>query len=163
MGERRVLADASWVALAAADLVATLAAEAIAARGSFRLGVSGGRTPEAAYRLLASPEHARHLANVFDVMLMERLPDRYVPKAQWTEFLRTSFAANKPWDQLVREILASDGSDPATRPAARFYLDRDAEPHLLTRDISRLFEGLRVSESILLKNNLREVLFRKPA
>jgi len=61
MGERRVLADASWVALTAADLVATLAAEAIAARDSFRLGVSGGRTPEAAYRLLASPEFRARL------------------------------------------------------------------------------------------------------
>ena len=34
---------------------------------------------------------------------------------------------------------------------------------LLNRDISRLFSGLRVSDSFLLKNNLREMLFRKPA
>jgi len=33
---------------------------------------------------------------------------------------------------------------------------------LLNRDIIRLFGGLRVSDSFLLKNNLREVLFRKP-
>jgi 6-phosphogluconolactonase len=56
MGERRVLADSALVALAAADRVATLAGEALAARDFFRLGLSGGRTPEAAYRLLASPE-----------------------------------------------------------------------------------------------------------
>src|SRR5262245_689541 len=35
-------------------------------------------------RLLASPEHARHMTTVFDVMLMERLQDRSVPKAVWT-------------------------------------------------------------------------------
>jgi hypothetical protein len=34
---------------------------------------------------------------------------------------------------------------------------------LLNRDIIRMFGGLRVSDSFLLKNNLREVLFRKPA
>jgi hypothetical protein len=34
---------------------------------------------------------------------------------------------------------------------------------LLNRDIIRLFSGLRVSDSFLLKNNLREILFRKPA
>jgi hypothetical protein len=34
---------------------------------------------------------------------------------------------------------------------------------LLNRDIIRLFGGLRVSDSFLLKNNLREILFRKPA
>ncbi|HZV06022.1 MAG TPA: DUF1549 domain-containing protein [Gemmataceae bacterium] len=92
-------------------------------------------------RLLASPEHARHLATVLDVMLMERRRDKYVPHAQWLEFLRSSVAANKPWDQLVREILTSDGADSKTRPAAKFYLEREAEPNLLTRDISRLFLG----------------------
>jgi hypothetical protein len=34
---------------------------------------------------------------------------------------------------------------------------------LLNRDIIRLFDGLRVSESFLLKTNVREVLFRKPS
>src|SRR5262245_13007307 len=34
-------------------------------------------------RLLASPEHARHLQNVFDVLIMERRGDRHGPRAQW--------------------------------------------------------------------------------
>jgi hypothetical protein len=92
-------------------------------------------------RLLASPEYARHMQDVFDVMLMERRGDRNVPKAVWQEYLRTSFAENKPWDHLVREILAADGADPKMRAPAKFYLDRNGEPHLLTRDISRLFLG----------------------
>ena len=33
---------------------------------------------------------------------------------------------------------------------------------LLNRDIIRMFSGLRVSDSFLLQNNLREILFRKP-
>src|SRR5438128_1181809 len=52
-------------------------------------------------RLLASSEYARHMATVWDVTLMERRPDKHVPRAQWLEYLRASFAANKPWDQLV--------------------------------------------------------------
>ena len=40
---------------------------------------------------------------------------------------------------------------------------RGRQPILLNRDITRLFQGLRVSDSYLLKNNLREMLFRKPA
>ena len=39
---------------------------------------------------------------------------------------------------------------------------RSRQGILLNRDISRLFSGLRVSDSFLLKNNLREMLFRKP-
>ncbi len=95
-------------------------------------------------RLLASPAFARHMATVFDVLLMDRRPAKFVPAPQWHEFLRASFAAGKPLDQLVQEILAADGADPKTRPAARFYLDRNGEPHQLTRDVSRLFLGMNL-------------------
>jgi hypothetical protein len=40
---------------------------------------------------------------------------------------------------------------------------RAKERPLLNRDIQRLLEPLRITENVLLKNNLREVLFRKPA
>lgn len=92
-------------------------------------------------RLLNSPEYARQMQRVFDVVLMERRPASRIPQAEWDDYLRRSFAANKPWNQLVREILATDGSDPEVRPAARFFLDRDGEANLLTRDVGRLFLG----------------------
>ena len=40
---------------------------------------------------------------------------------------------------------------------------RGRQSILLNRDIIRLFPGLRVSDSFLLLNNMREILFRKPA
>ena len=40
---------------------------------------------------------------------------------------------------------------------------RGRQSVLLNRDIIKLFAGLRVSDSFLLKNNQREILFRKPA
>ncbi len=92
-------------------------------------------------RLLNSPEYARQMQRVFDVALMERRPAGRIPQAEWEDYLRRAFAANKPWNDLVREILAADGSDPALRPAARFVLDRDSEANLLTRDVGRLFLG----------------------
>ena len=39
---------------------------------------------------------------------------------------------------------------------------RAKQPPLQNRDIQRLFEPLRITDSFLLKTNLREVLFRKP-
>lgn len=92
-------------------------------------------------RLLNGPEYARQMQRVFDVALMERRPAQHVPQAEWEQYLRTSFAANKPWNVLAREILAADGADAALRPAARFYLDRGGEANLLTRDVGRLFLG----------------------
>ncbi|MHB1845013.1 MAG: 6-phosphogluconolactonase [Deltaproteobacteria bacterium] len=46
--------DVSALALAAADEVAKAAAQAVAARQRFRIVLSGGRTPAALYRLLAT-------------------------------------------------------------------------------------------------------------
>ena len=92
-------------------------------------------------RLLGSPEYARRMQEVFDAILMERRDDTYVPAAEWQDFLRRAFAANLPYDQLVTQILSSDGTDPTTRGAAKFYLDRLADPNLLTRDVGRMFLG----------------------
>ena len=75
-------------------------------------------------RIIADPRLNHRLANVFDIMLMERIADGQVKSAQWRQYLYDSFVANKPYNVLAREILNSNGADPAFRPAARFYLDR---------------------------------------
>ena len=92
--------------------------------------------------LLASPAHAWHFTMVLDVTWMERRADKHVPSANWKQYLRESLLANKPYDVMVKEILSADGVDAKMRPAAKFYLDREGEPHLITRDISRLFLGV---------------------
>jgi hypothetical protein len=99
--------DAEFLCRIYLDLIGTIptAAEARA----FLKEPSPGKRQAPIDRLLTSPEHARHLATVLDVMLMERLPDKYVPHAAWLEYLRSSVAGNKPWNQLVREVLSSDG------------------------------------------------------
>ena len=52
-------------------------------------------------RLMAGPEYARRMQDVFDAMLMERRDDTYVPATEWRAFLRRAFADNLPYDQLV--------------------------------------------------------------
>jgi predicted nucleic acid-binding Zn-ribbon protein len=93
-------------------------------------------------RLLQTPQHARHLASVFDVVLMERRPEKHVKRAEWEAYLLKSFSENKPWDQLAREILGADGTDEKVRAATAFYLFRDGELNLLTRDTARVFFGM---------------------
>ena len=56
---------------------------------------------------------------------------------------------------IVDEVNLKHRAYPAAREAVRSIL--------LNRDIIRLFPELRVSDSFLLQNNLREILFRKPA
>ncbi|HUE88134.1 MAG TPA: class I SAM-dependent methyltransferase [Vicinamibacterales bacterium] len=44
-----------------------------------------------------------------------------------------------------------------------YAASRPRQKVLLNRDINKMFEGLRVTESFLMKNNVREILFKKPA
>ena len=85
-------------------------------------------------RLLSSPAYGRHMADVLDVMLMDRRPAKDVKQEQWWNTCAARSPRNKSWDEFVRELLArAMGQIPARRAAARFMLDRDGEPHLLTR------------------------------
>ncbi|MFQ5730768.1 MAG: DUF1549 domain-containing protein [Planctomycetaceae bacterium] len=92
-------------------------------------------------RLLGSPEFVRHMTDEFDVMLNERRGGNAVKIVEWRKYLYESVAANKPFNQLAREILAGNTADPVLFPAAKLYFNRNAEPNQLTRDISRIFFG----------------------
>ena len=93
-------------------------------------------------RLLASPRYARHFATTFDVLWLERKQEKNIKSQDWYDYLYHSFHDGKPYDQLVREILAGDDTQEATRPTLKFYYARTVEPHALTRDIGRLFFGM---------------------
>jgi len=95
-------------------------------------------------RLLADPAFSRRMADAFHILLMERRGEH----AEWLGYLRTSFAANKPWDQIVREILDPRADDEVLRGAAFFQTRRlekvgqqETDYAGLTRDIGRLFLG----------------------
>jgi len=92
-------------------------------------------------RLLTSPEHVRHLQYVFDVVLMQRRPEKHVKLAEWRAYLFRAFRDNKSWDQLTQELVSSDGASAANRAAARFLLDRELKIGETTRDIGRIFLG----------------------
>lgn len=109
---------------------------------AFIASKDAGKRKKLIDKLLASDAFARHISVVFDVMLMERRPDKYVTTVEWQRYLEDSFARNKPLDSLVRDILRSDGVDLVERPAAKFYLDRAVDKDTLVRDIGRLFLGV---------------------
>lgn len=93
-------------------------------------------------RLLADPRYARHQAEAFDVMFMERRGNPHIPQEEWLAYLLQSFRQNKPYNQLAREILAADGTPERIRPAAHFYLARGSEPNRIARDVGRVFFGV---------------------
>lgn len=95
--------------------------------------------------LLASPRYAQHMAERFNVMLMERRAEH----DGWMTFLRTAFEQNRPWDKLAAQIIDPDPNDDVNKDAAFFYTERLAKVGQqatdypgLTRDVGRLFAGM---------------------
>lgn len=131
--------DATFLRRVRLDLTGTIpSADEVRA---FLADTSPDKRTKLVDRLLASPEYARRMQYVFDTMLMERRRDKHVPATEWREYLLSSFRDNKPWDVLVEEMLTVDGTDPKTRPAAKFLLDRELKAEVTTRDLGRLLLG----------------------
>lgn len=98
-------------------------------------------------RLLDSPEYPVRMTDAMHVMLLERQGD----SPEWRQFLRASFAADQPWDQLVRDMIWSEPSDESKRGAAFFFSKRlenygqnPVDYPGLVRDVGRLFLGVDV-------------------
>ncbi len=96
-------------------------------------------------QLTAAPRFAEQLAEAFNIQLMERNGE----SDEWKRYLAESFRANKPWDQMAREILSPDFKDEKQRGAGFFITRRldkvgqqDTDYPGLTRDAGRLFMGV---------------------
>lgn len=95
--------------------------------------------------LVDGPEYARRMTEAFHVMLMERRGDN----DEWLKFLQTSFEKNRPWNELVRDIVYPCDDDETRRGAAHFAVNRltkvgqqDTDYPGLTRDVGRLLLGM---------------------
>ncbi len=135
--------DATFLRRAYLDFAGTIPApEDVLA---FVADPSGTKRTALVDKLLDAPEYAARMADAFHVMLMERRG----PDEKWQKYLAESFAKNKPWDQIAREILNPDFMDEATQGAGYFITNRlskvgqqDTDYPGLTRDVGRLFMGV---------------------
>ncbi len=93
--------------------------------------------------LLDHPAYADFWANKWTDLIRPN-PDRVGVKSIYflDQWVRDSFRANKPYDQFVREILTSEGSNHQLGPMT-VYRDR-REPPDLTTMFSQLFLGVRM-------------------
>lgn len=139
-GEIPVATDAEFMRRVYLDLVGVIPTSAEAR--AFLSDSSEDKRARLIDQLLQDRRFPRHFSEVYDVMVNERRPDKQVPRNEWTAFLLESFENNKPLNQLAREILSADGVDESLRPAVKFYLDREADPNLITRDVGRIFLGI---------------------
>ena len=134
--------DAEFLRRVTLDLTATIPSSEATRRFLADTTASGTKRARLIDRLLASLAYARRMQYLLDWILMERRASENVPSAAWQAYLRQAAVENRPWDQLAHEILIEGGGgDSNTRPRARFYLDRDFDVTVVTRDVGRIFMG----------------------
>jgi Protein of unknown function (DUF1549)/Protein of unknown function (DUF1553) len=112
----------------------------LAETNQYLADTASDRYGRAVDQLLGRAEFVEHWTEKLDVMLMERRANTHVPQDQWTEWLRTQLANDRPLHQWMADLLVADGA-PGNRAAARFLLDRTGDPHAITKDVSRIYFG----------------------
>lgn len=108
---------------------------------AFAADTAANRWTEWVDKFLQDPLCDEHLVTFLDRTLMLRRGFAQVDRAVWISYLRDKVAANTPLDTLTRELLFTPWWNRDHRAAQRFYLDRGGDPHLITRDLARVFLG----------------------
>ncbi|MFI5461313.1 MAG: DUF1549 domain-containing protein [Isosphaerales bacterium] len=95
--------------------------------------------------LLEHPDYAKNAATQWTVLLIGRQNQgRMVDRASLTNWLRKQFAADRPWNEIVHELVSSTGSN-KENGAVNYvlaHLEFDAVP--LTSRTTRLFLGEQI-------------------
>ena len=90
-------------------------------------------------RLMASPGFVRHQADGFEAMLMAGT------RGELRAYLGLAFAENRPWDEVFRDLMRGDESEPGRKGASGFLKARAKDLDRLTSDVSSVFFGVDVS------------------
>ena len=94
--------------------------------------------------LLSSPDYADYFANKWTALLKNKRDDAADITANFAfhAWMRDSLLANTPYDQIVRQILASTGTIVSNPPVA--WYKRVKEPAQQLEDVAQLFLGVRM-------------------
>jgi hypothetical protein len=94
--------------------------------------------------LLRSPDYADFFANKWTSLLKNRRDDAsdITSNFAFHAWVRDSLLANKPYDQIVRELLAATGTVISNPPVA--WYKRVTEPKQQLEDFAQLFLGVRL-------------------
>jgi hypothetical protein len=93
--------------------------------------------------LLADPHYGRHMADVWQALLVQRDPDnRRIPLEPLDRWLEQNFNKNTPWDRFVTDLLTASGTQDEDG-AVTFFL-ANLSPDKVTDRVSRAFLGVHL-------------------
>jgi hypothetical protein len=110
---------------------------------------AGEKTREALVdRLLAGDEYPRHMAEVLDVVLMERKGPAVEASRKshhWMEYLQSSIRADRPWNEMVAELIMARPKSAEQAGAAWFLYERKNNHQLMAEAVAPVAFGVSVA------------------
>lgn len=98
-------------------------------------------------RLLADEEYPRHMREVFDPVLMDRRGAEWEDKRadqKWFAWLEDAFQRNRPWNEVVRDLIIARPGRPEDRGAVWFLYERENNPQTVAESLAPVVFGLQV-------------------
>jgi hypothetical protein len=97
--------------------------------------------------LLASEEYPRHMREVFDPVLMDRRGAEWEDKRtdqKWFAWLEDAFQRNRPWNEVVRDLIVARPGRPEDRAAAWFLYERENNAQAIAESLAPVVFGVQV-------------------
>ncbi|HLQ44053.1 MAG TPA: DUF1549 domain-containing protein, partial [Planctomycetaceae bacterium] len=133
--------DATFLRRASLDTIGTLPTAAEARK--FLTDSAPDKRNKLIDELLQRPEYADYWAMKWsDILKADKIKITPQGAVGVTRWLRKQFATNRPYDEMVREILTAQGPVQSESPAA-FFKTLD-QPEVASRAVSQLFLGVRI-------------------
>jgi len=133
--------DAVFLRRVYLDTIGTLPTAAEARR--FLTDPSPDKRSKLIDEILNRPEYADYWAMKWsDILRADKVKVTHQGTIGLTRWLRKQFAANRPFDEMAREIVTAQGPVQSESPAA-FFRAAD-QPEVASRLVSQLFLGVRI-------------------
>ena len=137
--------DATFVRRAHLDLVGRIPTRTEVRE--FTSDRSKDKRPRLIETLLSRDEYARHMREVFDSVLMSRRGSEWESKRadqKWFAFLEDAFRHNRPWNEVVREIIVARPERAEDRGAVWYLYERQNNAQAVAEAVAPIVFGVQV-------------------
>jgi len=97
--------------------------------------------------LLASEDYPRHLREIFDPVLMTRRGGDWEDQRanqKWFAFLEDAFRRNRPWNDVVRDLIVARPGRPEDRGAVWYLYERQNNAQAMAEALAPVVFGLQM-------------------
>jgi len=116
-------------------------------RDRFLADSQSGKQKRLVDNLLESDEYPRHMREIFDVVLMGRPSPANEPLRSehgWNGYLEKSFRENRPWDQMVRDMIRARGTHDSNKGAYWFLYEKENNHQAMAEAVAPLAFGVNI-------------------